>query len=317
MTQQTERLMVGKTCLVTGSSRGIGYHTARKLALQGARVIVVGHHRERGEKAVERISEVAGPGSVDLYVADLSSQAEVRELAEWTTDRYPRLDALVNNVGGFFPRREETVDGIEMTLALNHLSYFLLTNLLLENLKRSAPARIVNVSSDQHRRVNIDFDDLQLEESYSGVRAYAQSKLANVMFTYELAERLEGMGVTANAVHPGFVGSHLYRHIPLAQPLVRFAARLFGKTPEEGAEGSVYLASSPAVAGLSGRYFVAQEQVPPSDAAHDKQARVRLWKASQDLVAGASEPIADGPRASGTTAGIAADQYVLAENHES
>jgi NAD(P)-dependent dehydrogenase (short-subunit alcohol dehydrogenase family) len=276
--------MTGETCLVTGSTRGIGFYTARALAIQGAHVILVGHNEKRGAQALERILRIAGEGSAHFFLADLSAQDSILRLARDVQDRYAHLDVLVNNVGGFFWRRQESADGIEMTFALNHLSYFALTSLLLDMLKESSPARIVNVASDAHRRAEMRFDDLQFEQGYDGFRAYAQSKLANLLFTYELARRLGESGVIANALHPGFVNTHIYSRLGLFGPLIRLVGLLFAKSPKEGAQTSIYVASSPQVEGISGAYFVDQEPTSSSPASYDEEAARRLWEVSRDIV---------------------------------
>jgi retinol dehydrogenase-12 len=275
--------MRGKNCLVTGSARGMGFYTARALALKGAHVILVGHNEEHGEEALKRIVEAAGDGTADFIPADLSAQEQIRRLARGVQDRYAHLDVLVNNAGAVFPRRQESVDGIEMTFALNHLSYFLLTTLLLDMLKDSAPARIVNVSSRAHQGTEMNWGDLQFQEGYAPYQAYGQSKLANLLFTYELARRLKGSGITANALHPGFVNSHLYRRAGILRPLIKLGASLFGKNSEEGAETSIYLASSPEVEGVNGKYFVDCEPASSSPASHDEEAARRLWEISRDM----------------------------------
>ncbi len=203
-------MMKGKVCVVTGATAGIGEVTARELARMGADVIVVGRSAERCAATLARIRTETGATTVESLVADLSSQADVRRLAGRILDRCPRLDVLVNNAGGMTLDRRETVNGIELTLALNHLSYFLLTDLLLPAIKAASPARIVNVASDAHHRGKIDFDDLQFRRRYSGWKAYQQSKVGNILFTYELARRLEGSGVTANTLHPGFVRTKFF-----------------------------------------------------------------------------------------------------------
>ena len=277
--------MAGKSVLITGSTGGIGKATAIGLAGMGTRVAITGRDHDRVQAAVAEIRDTTGNPDVDGFVADLSSQAEVRRLAAAILEVYPRLDVLVNNVGGFWATRHVTADRLERTFAVNHLAGFLLTNLLLDRLRASAPSRVVTVSSAAHAMGSIDFDDLQGERGYSGQTAYNQSKLANVLFTYELARRLAGSGVTANALHPGVVDtgfgaedpSRIYRYlVPLVRP--------FMKTPERGAATSIYLASSPEVAGISGRYFVDRKARTSSKASHDDDAAARLWRVSAGLV---------------------------------
>ncbi len=285
MTDRNAGPMAGKTVLVTGGTNGIGQATAAGLAALGARVGVVGRDAARTREVVADLAAAYPHSTVDAFVADLSSQAEVRRLASEVLAAYPRLDVLVNNVGGFWATRRVTVDGLEHTFAVNHLASFLLTDLLLDRLKASAPARIVNVSSDAHGGGKLNFDDLQAEQGYSGMRAYGQSKLANVMFTYELARRLEGSGVTANVLHPGVVrtgfasedSSILWR---LSIPLMR----LFMKSPEKGAATSVYLASSPEVEGVTGTFFIDSKPKKSSKASYDTATQARLWQVSVDLI---------------------------------
>ena len=205
-------LMHGKVCLMTGATSGIGMVTAQALAQQGATTIIIARNPARRTATVNRMKQEAGNPQVEMMFADLSAQADIRRLAREFQHRYPRLDVLVNNAGALFPRPEVSPEGIELTLALNHLAYFLLTHLPLDTLRASAPARIVNVSSDAHCHAHMPFDDLQGRRRYRGCGAYAQSKLANVLFTYELARRLDGTGITANAVHPGFVATNFGRH---------------------------------------------------------------------------------------------------------
>ena len=277
--------MAGKTVLITGGTGGIGRATAMGMAALGARVGITGRDLERTEAAAVEIREASGNRHVDAFTADLSSQAEVRRLAAEVLDAYPRLDVLVNNVGGFWATRHVTADGLEHTFAVNHLAAFLLTDLLLDRLKASAPARIVTVSSAAQSMGAIDFDDLQGEHDYSGERAYNQSKLANVMFAYELARRLQGTGVTSTALHPGVVRtgfgaedpSRLYKMlVPLWRP--------FMQTPQQGAATSVYLASSPDVQGVTGRYFAGRKPKTSSKASYDEAAATRLWEVSAALV---------------------------------
>lgn len=274
----------GKTCMVTGASSGIGRVTAYELAKAGAAVILVCRDRARGEAAVREIAEASGNDAVELRLADLADQEAIRALAAgFLAERRP-LHVLVNNAGVFNMRRRTTRDGVEATFGVNHLAYFLLTLLLLERIKESAPARIVNVASDAHRWARgIAFDDLGSERRYGAMRVYGQSKLANILFTVELARRLEGTGVTVNCLHPGAIATGLGRNngvlakvlLPLVQP--------FLKTPERGARTSVFLASSPDVDGVSGRYFVDCRAATPSRAALDAAAARRLWSVSEEM----------------------------------
>jgi NAD(P)-dependent dehydrogenase (short-subunit alcohol dehydrogenase family) len=248
-------------------------------------VVIVGRSSERCAATVASIRTAAGADSVDSLVADLSSLSEVRRLAGIVRERYPRVDVLLNNAGAMFWKRSESADGIEKTFALNHLSYFVLTNLLLPLLKSSAPARIVNVASDAHKGAFINFDDIQFTQKYSGWRAYQQSKLANIMFTYELARRIEGSGITVNALHPGFVRTNflqVFNDAP-AGWLIRSIANIVAMSPEKGARTSIYLASSPDVEGVSGRYFVKEEPTPSSSQSQDKTAWERLWRLSAEM----------------------------------
>ena len=274
--------MLGKVCIVTGGASGIGAVTTRALAQRGATVVLVDRDPERGAATAEQIGQQEGNPAVAFMLADLSAQEEVRRLAHQFKSRYQRLDVLVNNAGAIFPRRQESVDGIEMTFALNYLGYFLLTNLLLDTLKASAPARIINVSSRSHARARIDFNDLQSRSNYRGLQAYAHSKLAIVLFTYELARRLERTGVTANALHPGIVATNFGMN---DGGFVGLVVRLFRPSflsPEKGAQTSIYLATSPEVESVTGRYFVKCKAVPSSPASYDQDTASRLWQVSAD-----------------------------------
>jgi retinol dehydrogenase-12 len=275
----------GKICLVTGATNGIGQVAARELAARGATVVVAGRSRTKCLATVEGIKRVTGNDQVDYLVADLSIQNEVRSLAAQFLARYQRLHILVNNAGAVFFSRRQSANGLELTFALNHLNYFLLTNLLLDTIKASAPARIINVSSRAHSRVpGINFDDLQSQKSYQGMRVYGQSKLANILFTAELSKRLAGSGVTANSLHPGVVATGFGANN--AGPLGRLGRRvfnLFSITPEAGARTIVYLATSPEVEGVTGRYFQDEKAIAPSRAAQDAQAAARLWQISEKL----------------------------------
>src|SRR5579863_10386201 len=259
MTENTTGLMAGKTVLVTGGTGGIGRATAAGLAALGARVGITGRDNARTQAAAAQIARQAGSPTVDAFAADMSSQAEVRSLAAAVLTAYPRLDVLVNNVGGFWATRHVTADGLERTFAVNHLAPFLLTGLLLDRLTASAPARIVTVSSGAHVTGKINFGDLQREHHYSGQQAYSQSKLANVLFTYELARRLDGTGVTTTVLHPGVVRTGFAAEDPsLLATVMITVSRPFLKTPDKGAATSIYLASSPEVKGVTGTYFAAR-----------------------------------------------------------
>jgi retinol dehydrogenase-14 len=276
--------MDGKVCLITGATSGIGKATAMELANMGASVVMVARDRDRGEAALAEVKEGSANASVDLMLADLSSQEEIRRLADEFKEAHPRLDVLINNAGVIRSKRVTSADGIEMTFAVNHLAHFLLTNLLLELLKATAPSRIVNVSSGEQRNGTIDFDDLQGEKGYKTAKAYGQSKLANVLFTYELARRLEGTGVSANCLHPGAgVRTNLGSGVSGVFGLTVRALRPLMKSPEKGAETSIYLASSAEVEGLSGGYFVKKAEARSSDVSHDERIARRLWEASAEL----------------------------------
>ena len=277
-------LMAGKSVLVTGGTGGLGRATATGLAALGARVGITGRDQVRADAAAAAIRAATGNTAVAAFAADLSSQAEVRRLAAQVAGTYPRLEVLVNNAGGCWAHRHVTADGLERTFALNHLAPFLLTSLLLDRLIASAPARIITISSGIQARGRIDFADLQGEQEYSGQRAYSQSKLANVMFTYELARRLEGTGVTATVLHPGVVRTSFGAEDPVAHfaLLIRVAGP-FMKTPAQGAAAPVYLASAPQVEGVTGRYFAKGKPRAANPAAYDTAAAARLWQASASL----------------------------------
>ena len=275
--------MAGRTVLVTGGTGGIGRATALGLAEMGAYLAITGRDRGRAEAAAREIRAVAGR-RVEVFVADLSVQAEVRRLAGEVLQCLSRIDVLVNNAGGYWNTRHVTADGLERTFALNHLAPFLLTCLLLDRLKHSAPARVVTVSSNAHATGQIDFGDLQGERSYSGARAYSQSKLANVLFTHELARRLPATCVTANALHPGVVRTAFGAEDPsgVQRLLVPFL-RPFMKTPTRGATTSIHLASAPDLQQVTGRYFASSKPRSSAARSYNEVTAARLWQVSADL----------------------------------
>ncbi|HMJ74510.1 MAG TPA: SDR family oxidoreductase [Iamia sp.] len=283
--EPTERdLMAGRTVLITGGTGGIGLATAVGLAAMGARVAISGRDRRRAEAAARHLG-ATGAGEVEVFLADLSSQAEVRRLAAEVLARLPVIDVLVNNVGGYWRSRHVTDDGLERTFALNHLAPFLLTALLVERLKQSASARVVTVSSNMHAVGSIDFDDLQGERSYSGGRAYNQSKLANLLFTYELSRRLDDTRVTAIALHPGVVSTSFGAEDPARlQRLLLPVMRPFMRSPARGAATSIHAASTPELRAVTGRYLATCRPKASSKRSHDMTAADRLWRISSDLV---------------------------------
>jgi NAD(P)-dependent dehydrogenase (short-subunit alcohol dehydrogenase family) len=283
--------MQGKTCLVTGATSGIGKATAEALARAGATVLIAARDESRGQATAEEIRRAAPQGSVEVLVADLAVQEDVRRLAAQVIERHDRLDVLINNAGGTRSDRKLTPDGLEVTFATNHLAPFLLTNLLLDLLRRSAPARIVGVSSELHRRVReIPWDNLQGEQSYSGTAQYGLTKLMNVLFTYELARRLEGSGVTANCLSPGFTRTGLGRDTKGGFGLFLKLAGPFMISPEKGARLSVHLATAPEVAEVTGAYFRGLQPKESSPLSHDEAAQKRLWELSAKLTSPVGEP---------------------------
>ena len=280
--------MKNHICMVTGATNGIGRATAEGLAKLGATVVVAGRNREKAEATVAGIRQATGNPAVEMMVADFASLEEVRRLAEQFRSRYDRLHVLVNNAGLWTAERAISKEGYEQTFAVNHLAPFLLTNLLLDVLKANAPARVVNVSSRAHWSGRIDFDDLQSENHYSGWACYANSKLANVLFTNELARRLQGTGVTANSLHPGVVATGLFNGQRWLFGLLLKLVKPFFITSEQGARTCVYLAASPEVEGVSGRYFVNCREAPISPAAQEEHAAKRLWQVSERLTGLAS-----------------------------
>lgn len=282
------KIMQGKTCVLTGASSGIGKAAAVALGAMGARLLLVARNAERGQAVVNEIR--ASGGEAELLLADLSDQAAIRNLARVILEQCPRLDVLINNAGAVFASRTVTADGLEATFATNHLAYFLLTQLLLDRLKASAPARIVNVSSRAHwSAAGIPFDDLQAEHGYNSWRRYCESKLANILFTRELARRLGDSGVAVNALHPGVVATGFGQHAGTMMRLAFQLMRPFLLSPQRGAETVVYLATSPAVAGVTGKYFDKCAEAKISQAAQDDDQARRLWEVSMQLTQ-AGEP---------------------------
>ena len=277
--------MEGKTCLITGASDGIGYVAARELARQGASVVAVGRNVIKTDDAVSRIKAETGNPNVRYLLADLSSQSEVRRLARDVREQLPTLDVLLNNAGAIFLSNRRSADGLEMTFALNHMSYFLLTVLTIELMRESAPARIINVSSSSHSSPGkFALEDLPKPGSNRGYRAYGRSKLCNILFTYELARRLEGTGVTVNALHPGLVRTNIARNNGLLGRAVNFFIGARGVTAEQGAGTLIYLASSPEVEGVSGKFFVNRQAVPSSRLSYDEELAAGLWDLSERLI---------------------------------
>lgn len=297
--------MQGKVCLITGGTNGIGKSAAQALASLGAMVIIVGRDAQKTSQVVEEIRSATGSKNVDSLLADLTSQQDIRRLASDFQRRYARLHVLLNNAGGAFLTRQLSVDGLEMTFALNHLAYFLLTNLLLDMLKASAPARIINVASDAHATGKIEFDNLQGERAFAGLGPYGNSKLANILFTVELARRLDGTGVTANALHPGLTNTGFGKNNPgWLMTIMGALIPLIARSPAQGAQTSVFLACSPEVAGVTGKYFVDSKITRPAAHAGDGVVARRLWEVSAHLthrflVMSPSTPA--GPTGSGST----------------
>jgi len=275
-----------KVCLVTGANSGIGKEIALGLAASGAHVIMVCRNSKKGQAVLDEIKTISGSTSIDLLIADLSSQTEIRSLAKTIHDRYSTLHVLINNAGLVNSKKILSVDGIEMTLATNHLAPFLLTSLLMDLLKNSVPARIVNISSAVHKWAKLDLDDLQYEHrKYQGLRAYAQSKLLMNMVTFELARRLNGTGITVNCIHPGAVktglGSNNAHNIILK--LADRAIKFFFITPQQAAQASLYLSLSPEMENITGKYFVKDKSVPASSISYDPVLAKKTWEISERL----------------------------------
>ena len=278
-------IMDGKVCMVTGATAGIGYYTALEIARMGASVIIIGRDQTQCISSVKMIKEDTGNQSVEFLVADLSSQAQIRAVIKPFYKQHDHLDVLVNNAGAFFLLRKLSVEGIEMTWAVNHLAYFLLTNLLIEALKASQGARVVNVSSGSHYNEHLDFNDLQLSKFYNPMQAYGRSKLANILFTYELARRMAGTGITSNALTPGRVATDIWKKVNRwLTPLINPVMQRIGRTPLEGAQTSIYLATSPEVEGVTSKYYTDKRPVRSSAVSYDLDAAQRLWGISSQMV---------------------------------
>ena len=286
MNQLSKPTMMDKVCLVTGATAGIGKITATALAAQGAELIIHGRNHQKTEDTMQEIRTRTGNDQISYLLADFSDLEQVRNLAQTFQERSSKLDILVNNAGAFFNKKTPTPYGVEMTFLVNHLAPFLLTNLLLETLRKSAPARIVNISSEGHRQGKLDFEDLELNKSYFSMNAYGRSKLANILFTYELARRLEGTQVTVNALHPGHIATDIWKNdFGFLGPILQWFMGKIALTPEEGAENSIYLASSPDVEGVSGKYFIKNEPAESSNSTYDEAFARKLWTVSAELTA--------------------------------
>lgn len=279
-----EMLMAGKVVLVTGATQGIGKESAVALARLGATVVIVGRDPARSEAALAEVKQRSGSDKVELLLADLSSLLEVQKLADAFKAKHDQLHVLLNNAGAIHQSRKLSADGLELTFAVNHAAYFLLTDLLLPTLKKSAPARVVNVASDAHKGMKLDLGDLQTSKGYSPITVYGRSKLANILFTYELARRLQGSGVTANCLHPGVIASGFGKN---DKGLFALAAKLvapFLTSPEKGARTSVWAASEPSLEGVTGKFFKDRKAIQSSRASYDEAVQKKLWDLTAELV---------------------------------
>lgn len=290
-------MMQNKVVIVTGATNGIGEFTAKALATKGATVVLVSRNQARLNTSIEKIKSATGNENISGIQADLSVMAQVRQAAETFLAQYSRLDVLVNNAGAIFENRQESADNYEMTLALNHLNYFLLTHDLLPILQQTAntygEARILNVSSGAHYRGKIDFQDFQAMHDYNSFRRYSETKLMNILFTYALAKRLQGTGVSVNTLHPGFVDTGFGNNMSFIwRNIIKVMKSFMAKTPQDGAETSIYLASSPEVRGITGKYWDDKKQKRSSSRSYDEASQEKLWQRSTELTGiQTSEPV--------------------------
>jgi NAD(P)-dependent dehydrogenase (short-subunit alcohol dehydrogenase family) len=275
--------MQGKTVVITGGTSGIGEIATQRLAQMGARIVLIARSKARGRVALARLNERSRDLAHTVHYADLTRISEMKRVAAEIASQEPRIDVLINNAGAIFASRRLTEDGLECTFALNHMAYFVVTDGLRETLLASAPARIINTASAAHKGARLDFDDLQLAKGFGPMKAYGRSKLCNILFTRELARQLKGTGVTANCLHPGFVATRIGDESDGLISRFAWLAKLFAMSPEQGAETIVYLASSPAVAETTGKYFYQRNAIAPSPAAQDDKAATVLWERSAAL----------------------------------
>ena len=276
-----------KICLITGANSGIGKAAAKGLAKLGATIILVTRNHTRGERTLTELKEISGENKSYLFIADLSSQESILNLAKEIKDKFNRIDVLINNAGAFFSKRHVTIDGIEATFAVNYLSRFLLTNLLLDTILKSKQGRIINVSGEHHRRGKINFEDIEYSGNYSAFKTLSQAKLADILLVYELARKLKDTKVTANCFHPGFVSTNIIDNDPDASVLTRIIYKSispFLKSAEEGAETMLYLASSPEVSSVTGKYFIDRRSIKSSPLSYNEELAGRLWKVSEEMI---------------------------------
>jgi NAD(P)-dependent dehydrogenase (short-subunit alcohol dehydrogenase family) len=276
-----------KICLITGANSGIGKAAAKGLAKLGATIILVSRNHTRGERTAAELEQTTGSNKFHLFMADLSSQSSILRLANEIKDKFNNLDILINNAGAYFSKRHITIDGVEATFSVNYLSRFLLTNLLMEMILKSKQGRIINVSGEYHRKGRINFEDMEYSKNYSAFKAICRARLADILFVYELSRRLKNTKVTANSLHPGLVATNIIDNDPDSSLIKRILYKSispFLKTPEEGAETVIYLASSPEVANVTGRYFINKKSVQSSQLSYDEKLAAQLWKTSEQMI---------------------------------